>query len=176
MVAPLLPSSHGDNRNRGAHRELDAEAAVDDKLREFSGYLLLRATHAAMVRYKAVFAAFGLRRTTFSCLSLIVDNPGIRQSQLSDSLAIERPNLVQIVDELEKKYLIIREIAESDRRAYALLPTAEGQTLLQKVLAAVRLLDQDMTRGLSKQQIADLKLALACIEKNAVDMADNDEF
>ncbi len=112
-----------------------------------------------MVRYKAVFAAFGLRRTTFSCLGHVVDNPDICQSQLSDSLAIERPNLVQIVNELKKKHLIMREIAENDRRAYALLPTAEGRKLLQKALAAVRHLNQDMTRRLSKQQITDLKLA-----------------
>jgi DNA-binding MarR family transcriptional regulator len=48
---------------------------------------------------------FGLRMITFTALILIVDNPDLSQTQLAGALAIERSNLVTIVDDLEKERL-----------------------------------------------------------------------
>ena len=49
---------------------------------------------------------FDLRMLTYSALVLIVDNPGLNQSRLSQIMDIERPNLVVIIDELEERELI----------------------------------------------------------------------
>lgn len=141
---------------------------VSDKaLRDLTGYRLQRATGIAMMRYKAVFAKFGLRRTTFSCLSLIVETPGLRQSQLGETLAIERPNLVTIVEDLTKQGLIEKAVAPDDRRAYALSPTDKGRALFQSALAAVQDLDRRMTDGLKKADLAVLHTALRTMEANA---------
>ncbi len=140
---------------------------LDETLRELTGYRLQRATGSAMLRYKAVFAEFGLRRTTFSCLSLIIDNPGLRQSQLGEALAIERPNLVKIVEDLADADLVRRETSKSDSRAYALFPTAEGRALFKDALAAIRDLDGQITTWLSETEIAALRKALNQIEANA---------
>jgi DNA-binding MarR family transcriptional regulator len=43
---------------------------------------------------------------TYSLMAVIVDNPGVRQSQLAQVLAIERSNLVVLLDELERFELI----------------------------------------------------------------------
>ena len=139
---------------------------LDRTLRELTGYRLQRATGSAMLRYKAVFTEFGLWRTTFSCLSLIIDNPGLRQSQLGDALAIERPNLVKIVEDLSYAGLILRETSKSDSRAYALSPTPKGKALFQDVLASVKRLDAETTRGLSDSEIAVLQRALTKVEEN----------
>lgn len=141
---------------------------LDVTLRELTGYRLQRATGSAMLRYKAVFAEFGLRRTTFSCLSLIVDNPGLRQGQLGETLSIERPNLVKVVGDLTGAGLVRRETSKSDSRAYALFPTTKGKAVLQEALAAVRALDDEVTLGMSPEEVFALRKALAKLEDNAV--------
>lgn len=140
---------------------------IDATLRRFTGYRLRRASHFAMARFNTVFAAHGLRRTTFSALTLIVDNPGLRQAQLADALAIERPNLVQIVDELEAAGLVRRTPAEGDRRAYALQPTGRGRRVQQEAAMSVRACEDDLVRGLSEAQVAALHVALQHIEDRA---------
>ena len=120
-----------------------------------------------MLRYKAVFAEHGLRRTTFSCLSLIIDNPGLKQSQMAEALAIERPNLVLIVEDLTSAGLVSKEVSPTDRRAYALNATAKGKVLFERALADVQALDARMTEGMSEGRIGEAQAALAVIERNA---------
>lgn len=140
---------------------------LDATLRDLTGYRLRRAASEVMAQVTAVLAPFGLRRTTFSALSVIADNPGLRQSQLAAALAIERPNLVQIIDELERAGLVVRERAEGDRRAYALRATKAGAALYRSALTELRVSDAAMTRGLSAAQKTALRTALQTIEDNA---------
>lgn len=140
----------------------------DNTLRELTGYRLQRATGIAMMRYKAVFAQFGLRRTTFSCLSLIVETPGLRQSQLGEKLSIERPNLVGIVEDLNRRGFIEKSVSSEDRRAYSLRPTAEGLQLFRDAFAAVQELDHQITEGMTKQDRTAFHSMLEKLESNAV--------
>jgi len=136
-------------------------------LRSLLGYQLQRATSAAIARHINVFKSYGLRRTTFSCLSLIIENPGLQQRQLGETLAIERPNLVRIVESLTEQGLITRETSPSDRRAYCLTATEAGHDLFREALAAVNALEADLDAGLTTDEKALLKKALARIEQNA---------
>lgn len=140
---------------------------LDTTLRQLTGYQLQRTNGAAMLRYKAVFAEFGLRRTTFSCLSIIIDNPGLRQGLLGEALAIERPNLVQIVEDLSNAGLIKREKSKTDGRAHALVPTPQGKALFERALTAIRDLDAHMTQEMSEAEVAALVSALFKIECNS---------
>lgn len=142
------------------------EREKDATLRAFSGYGMKRAFNAIQADVNAVLAPFDLRMVTFSALVMIVDNPGLRQSQLADVLAIERPNLVLIIDELERRDLIIRERAADDRRAYALMVTLAGRRLHDKALAAVQAHEARMTAGLTEGERAQLIRALRRIEDN----------
>ena len=149
---------------------------ADKLLRELTGYRLRRANMAAEAKFNRLFADYGLRRTTFSVLSLVVDNPGLRQSDLAAALSIERPNLVQIIDELEAEGLMVREVAANDRRAYALQATVVGRRMFSKVMAGARTCDSDLTQGLSSDQINVLQIALDLIETRTETREDHDEL
>jgi len=149
---------------------------IDQSLRELTGYRLRRSTSAALSKMKSVFAKFGLRRTTYSTLALIVEYPGLRQSQLAETLGIERPNFVQIVDELEKTGLVFRKPAEDDRRAYAMQPTPDGIVLFNKARTAVQQVDEKLTSGLSPEQLLALQSALKTVEENANRLEIDDEI
>lgn len=141
---------------------------LDTTLRALAGYRLQRATGIAMLHFKDVFSAHGLRRTTFSCLSLIVETPGLRQSQIGKALAIERPNLVSVIEDLHNQGLISKTVCPTDRRVFELRATEKGRGLYQTALAAVQDLDNDLIDGLSKDEQDHLLSALQKIEQKAI--------
>lgn len=109
---------------------------------------------------------FELRMLTYTALVLIVDNPGVRQSQLADAMDIERPNLVVIIDELEERDLIVRERVPTDRRAYALKVTLAGRQLYEKSVAAVEANEAALLDGISSETHELVMATLKQIERN----------
>lgn len=148
--------------------------SVDRNLRLLTGYQLRRANSSAMPGVNKVLAQFGLRRSTFSSLVVIVSNPGLNQGQLADALAIERPNVVQIVDRLERAGLVQRQKSDEDRRAYALQPTPKGRKLQARATAALEQHDRRLTRGLSVADVETLRRYLEVIEQNADELEASD--
>ena len=140
------------------------EKAKDATLRTFSGYTMKRAFHRIQTDLNLSLEPLGLRMLTFSALVVVVDNPGLRQSQLAKALLIERPNMVLVVDELERAGLIVRNPAEDDRRAYALTPTSEGRAVYAEAVAVVAAHEKRMTAGLSEEQRQALIAALKSVE------------
>jgi len=109
---------------------------------------------------------YGLRMISFSVLVLIADNPGIRQSTISETLCVERPNLVVVIDELENRALITRNPVPADRRAYALKVTLAGRQLCDKAVAAADRHENEMTQGTGRDEREALIEILNKIERN----------
>ena len=140
----------------------------DDSLRIFSGYNLKRAFNAIQMDLNACLAQSGLRMITFSVLSIIDENPGIRQSGVAELLVIERPNMVVIIDELEQAMLIQRDRSEQDRRAYELRITDTGKTRLEQARQAVIQHEARMCKDIADSDIADMISTLRTIESNGL--------
>lgn len=126
----------------------------DDSLQLFLGYHLKRAFNIIRADLKSTLEPFELRMITYSALALIVDNPGLRQSQLADALEIERPNLVVVIDELEQRELIVRERVPTDRRAYGLQATLAGRRLCEKAMKADMAAEKKLMRNVSDEDRA----------------------
>jgi len=136
----------------------------DAPLREFVGYHIKRAFNVIQTDLNDVLKAFELRMVSYSVLVLIVENPGIRQSQLSDALAIERPNLVVIIDDLEKRELISRDRLMTDRRVYLLQATLTGRRLCEAALNAVRTHEETLFDGIDEESRSRIVQAMRHIE------------
>lgn len=139
----------------------------DAELRALVGYGVKRANSAMMGDVERLLGRFGLRRTTFSALSVIAGNPGIRQSEVAEVLAIERPNLVAILDELQRPALIERVRDEADRRAYLLTATRDGLARVAEAGEALRAYDARLTNGMTAAERAALIAALRRVERNS---------
>jgi DNA-binding MarR family transcriptional regulator len=141
------------------------ERASDASLRALTGYRLTRAFMVTRGDVGRVLEPFGLRMLTYTALSMVADNPGLSQSQLAAGMAIERPNLVPVLDTLEARALLSRDRVPTDRRVYALNVTAEGARLLA---AATRALVEREARRyavLSPEERALFKTFLQRIEE-----------
>lgn len=141
----------------------------DAELRALVGYGVKRANSAMMGDVERLLGRFGLRRTTFSALSVIAGNAGIRQSEVAEVLAIERPNLVAILDELQRPGLIERVRDAADRRAYLLTATADGLARVTEAGGALRAYDARLTAGMSAAERAALIAALRRVEGNSAE-------
>ncbi|MDE2417284.1 MAG: MarR family transcriptional regulator [Burkholderiales bacterium] len=85
----------------------------------------------------------------FSVASLIVHNPGITSRQLCSVLGILPPNLVGVVNGLEKRGLIQRRPHPNDGRAMGLHPTPEGLKLMEQAENDAAQLEVDVASRLT---------------------------
>ncbi|TPW31830.1 MarR family transcriptional regulator [Martelella alba] len=115
-----------------------ATGPSDDILREFIGYNMKRAFLLIRDDMRRVLEPLGLKIMDFSVLSVVVENPDISQTQLSQVLKLERSGMVVLVDALEDAELISRNRVPGDRRTYALRATPKGRRLFEKARQTVR--------------------------------------
>ncbi|WP_157994771.1 MarR family winged helix-turn-helix transcriptional regulator [Paracoccus tegillarcae] len=141
-----------------------AEPVTDSVLSNLIGYRLKRAYMQIQPVAQRVMARDGLRVVSFSCLSIITDNPGIVQTELAEALQMERSNLVVIIDELEQRGLITRKKVPTDRRRYALTATLRGRNLRDRVAEAVREAEDAIFGLLSEPDRARLLIILKQLE------------
>ena len=109
---------------------------MHDPLTRYPGYVLRRASAAALTTLNERLAPLQLRHADVALLMLIEATPGISQSQAGRILEIQRANMVPFIARLEKKALIERQ--QIDGRSRALQLTPSGQFTLAQ---ARRLVD-----------------------------------
>ncbi len=161
-----MTKAHVDPTGKSQAGKADTAAVSDATLRQFIGYHMKRAFNAVQSDLAHTLKPFDLRMLTYTALVLIVDNPGLRQSQLADAMDIERPNLVVILDELERRELITRDRVPADRRAYALQVTLSGRQLYDSAVAAVTAHEEQLLQGLDDEARETLVVALKIIENS----------
>lgn len=132
------------------------ERMTDRLLRQYLGYRMKRAYLLIHGDAQAALAPLGLRITTSSALHMIVENAGLRQSQLAQALSIERSRAVLLVDELEKAGLIARHKVPQDRRSYALRPTDAGVALCISAAEALKTHEDRALAALDETERATL--------------------
>lgn len=143
----------------------DIPHVSDASLRRLIGYQIKRAFNVIQADLAETLAPHELRMVTYTALVLIVDNPGLRQFQLAAAMDIERPNLVVIVDELERRDLIERTRVPTDRRAYSLRATVQGRRLCLKASAAVAAHEERVFASLSPETRAVVAEAMGAIRR-----------
>jgi len=116
---------------------LDEEEQIDMAgLDREVGFALRLAQVAVFKDLIASLKPLSLRPADYSLLLIVNANPGLKQQALGAALSVQGPNLVTMVDQLEMRGLIARNVAPADRRAHALNMTAKGRTLLRQAKAA----------------------------------------
>jgi MarR family transcriptional regulator for hemolysin len=85
---------------------------------------------------------------------------GIRQRDLAESLGIEGPSLVRLLDTLETQGLIERREDESDRRAKAVHLTEDGRTLVEGIRGIAAEVRERLLAGVSDE---DMMLCLGLL-------------
>ena len=121
-------------------------------LESLVGYNARRAALVIIGEFIERMAEFKLRTVDFSVLSLIAHNAGITSRQLCNTLGIQAPNLVSMVNALEKAGLIRRLPHPHDGRAMGLHLTEAGQDMMKRAEKTAARLELDSTAKLTAQE------------------------
>jgi DNA-binding MarR family transcriptional regulator len=146
-------------RRSGIGAEADAAdaALVPDrsvdmgKMHGYLGYLLRRAQMLAYADFIAELTELNLSPGQFGVLTVIDTNPGLRQSEVSAALGIQKTNFVAVLNGFERRGLAVRKSAAGDRRSYALYLTPAGKTLLKRARAAQARHERRLVERLGEQ-------------------------
>jgi len=104
-------------------------------LPEYVGYALRRAQMSTVTQFVGALKDVDLRPTQFAVLTVIRENPGVRQSEVCAALGIKKANFVPLLNELERRGLAVRRAGVADRRSSALHLTADGESVLGRARA-----------------------------------------
>ncbi len=131
-------------------------------LESLVGYNARRAALSVIEVFLERMAVYGLKPVDFSVLSLITHNPGITSRQLCGALSILPPNLVGMINALEKRELILRLPHPRDGRAMGLHLTPAGHKLMRNAEKTAAELEDAATASLSA---AERKTLIRLLQK-----------
>lgn len=123
-------------------------------IHDMPGHLIRRihqhATHVFQQRVRA--AGLDLTPVQFAALSAIRDTPGIDQATVAAQIGYDRATIGGVIDRLERKRWITREISKTDKRARAVALAEDGHAVLAAAAPVVRALQGDILGGLSTDE------------------------
>ncbi|MCG6540692.1 MarR family transcriptional regulator [Pseudomonas sp. KSR10] len=128
-------------------------------LDQLIGYALRRAQLKVAQELVEQLAPFDLRPAQFSALLIIETNPGLMQTDLAGILAIEPPQVVTLLNKLEKLGLALRVRCKPDKRSYGIFLSKAGETLLKQLKEVAAQSDREATAALDdaeRQQLLQL--------------------
>ena len=127
-----------------------------------AGHLIRRlhqqSTQVFQTRTQA--AGFELTSVQFAALDGIAQQPGIDQASLAATIGFDRATLGGVIDRLELKGLVQREVSAQDRRARQLYLTPAGEQLRAASRPVVEALQAEILAPLSAAE-REAFLALA---------------
>ncbi len=147
---------------------------------KMAGHLIRRLNQISVSVFteKVSATGFDLTPVQFAALNSLKENPGIDQASLAGLIAYDRVTIGGVVDRLEQKGLLRREISVKDRRARELHLTEAGTAIIQSITPIVIKLQNDILQGLNaieREQLVAL-LEKATLGGNALSRAPKREL
>ncbi|OMD46872.1 transcriptional regulator [Paenibacillus borealis] len=133
---------------------------------QFLGFLLGSTHRRISNAFARALKPYDITPEQWSVLLMIVDREGINQKEVAAAAAKDQPTTARIVELLQKKGFITKSTSPSDRRAFLLYPTLEGQTLIESTIALEQQTIQAAVAGLSPEKIEELRVMLEQIYHN----------
>ena len=126
------------------------------------GYNARRAALVIIELFLKRMAVYDLTPVDFSVLSLITHNAGISSRQLCSALNILPPNLVGMINSLEKRELIVRKPHPSDGRIVGLHLSNAGSKLMKDAEQTAKELENEAA---SKLTATERKTLMRLLQK-----------
>ncbi len=122
------------------------------------GHLIRRMHQSSQVIFDSHVAAAGFELTSvqFAALTVIAAQPGLDQATLAREISFDRATTGGVIDRLETKGFIRREISSQDRRARQLYLERAGEEILEKVMPLAREAQRAMLSGLTASERTNL--------------------
>ena len=136
--------------------------------RALPGHLARRVQQLAVALFVDEVGEIGLTPVQYSALQTVCNQPGIDQKTLAATIAYDTSTIAGVIDRLEARGLLARQVSPTDRRAKLLTPTAEGiQTLAAVVPRMLRAQDRLLEPLAAADRKEFMRMMREVIEANA---------
>jgi DNA-binding MarR family transcriptional regulator len=119
--------------------ELDVR--TPDELMSSTGFLVTRAQQLTHREFLTALRPLDIEPRHYGTMRVLRRCDGITQGQVSQLLEVSPATVVQMVDDLERRGLVVRERDPADRRVQRLHLTPAARTVLTKAGTPIRRMD-----------------------------------
>lgn len=109
---------------------------------------------------------FAITPEQASILHILYQEDGISQRQLGKTALKDRPNITRLIDILEEKKFVYRELDPQNRRIFKVFITEEGKKQVESILPDIMEARKRAFDGLSEEDLEILKNILVKIQNN----------
>ena len=126
---------------------------------------LQRATHHTLRALSAALAEENLSAAEINTLANLGDGGTLSVRQLSERTGTRASTLTGLLDRLENRGYLARELDPADRRSFRLPLTETGQAVAARVLAAIAALERDALSRLDATQLAGYHAVVTALQE-----------
>jgi DNA-binding MarR family transcriptional regulator len=126
---------------------------------------LQRATHQTLHLLGTALAELRLTAAEINVLANLGNGGTLNVRQLSERTGSRASTLTGILDRLENRGYLTRELDPGDRRSFRLPLTEAGQAIAGRVLAVIADLERTALAGLSADQIAGYHAVISALQE-----------
>lgn len=126
---------------------------------------LQRATHQTLHALMISLAGLELTGSEINTLANLADGRPRNVRELCTDTGIRATTLTGVLDRLERRGYLVRELDPADRRSFRITVTSSGRTVTAKVRRAIADLERDALAGLSARQIAGYHAVISALQE-----------
>lgn len=112
-----------------------------------------------------------LRTGTIAALALVVENPGISQTEITNMITQDKSAMVAIMNRLEELGWVVRRKAEADRRRHEIFASEDGKAALKRVISSIESVQSTLLAEVPDEEIARFNAMLDRFYKACVTAA-----
>lgn len=124
--------------------EQPAPLRLPKELLDCTGFLMVRLGMEFKAHALAELDKAGFSQYHYGVLAVLDQQPCKTQATIADALALDRSQLVGILDGLEQRRLIVRQRDPNDRRRHVVSLTAKGRQQLSRLRLTIERLEADL--------------------------------
>jgi DNA-binding MarR family transcriptional regulator len=138
------------------------------ELRTLPGHYARRVHQLVVALFVDEVAELNLTPVQYSSLQTICNQPGIDQKTLAHTIGYDTATIGGVIDRLEGRGLVTRNMAQHDRRLRLIMPTDEGLQTLEAVVPRVLKSQERFLEPLAKAEREEFfRLMKILIDANA---------
>ena len=126
---------------------------------------LQRATHRTLHALGAMLADLNLSAAEINALANLGEGGTLNIRELSERTGTRASTLTGLLDRLENRGYLARELDPADRRSFRLPLTQAGQAVSTRVLAAISDLERDALARLDATQLAGYHAVITALQE-----------
>jgi MarR family transcriptional regulator, organic hydroperoxide resistance regulator len=126
---------------------------------------LHRTAHCTLHALGSALADLNLGAAEVNALANLADRGALSVRELSAETGTRATTLTGVLDRLESRGYLTRELDATDRRSFRLPLTQAGQAAAARVRAAVADIERDALAGLSATQIAGFHAVITALQE-----------